>query len=172
MTKIVLLSFLILGFTLSSCEGCSRSGRQNRSTKSSRGDNSHTTRGKLIIPMVKKNGVYEIPVQINGSNMNFIFDTGASDITISTVEARFLVKQGTLSREDVLGTEQYQIADGSITEGMVINLKSIQIGSRIIYNVKASIVNNAEAPLLFGQTALSEFGKISIDYNRNEIIFE
>jgi len=63
-------------------------------------------------------GVYEIPVEINGSKMNFIFDTGATDITISATEARFLYKQGTLTREDILGTQMYQIADGSISEAV------------------------------------------------------
>jgi aspartyl protease family protein len=40
--------------------------------------------------------------------MNFIFDTGASDITISNVEAMYLYKQGKLSKR-ILGSQQYQI---------------------------------------------------------------
>lgn len=104
--------------------------------------------------------------------MEFIFDTGASDITISLTEAMFLIKQNKLSEDDVIGSEYYQIADGSVAEGTVINLRSVTIGNRTLYNVKASIVHNLEAPLLLGQSALSEFGRISIDYKRNEIVFE
>jgi aspartyl protease family protein len=52
--------------------------------------------GKTVIKMISANGVYKVPVEINGTSMNFIFDTGASDITISSTEARFLYKQGTL----------------------------------------------------------------------------
>lgn len=104
--------------------------------------------------------------------MNFIFDTGASDITISSTEAMFLYKQGTLQEEDILGTQQYQIADGSISEGTIINLRTVKIGNKTLENVRASIVHNNKAPLLFGQSALAKFGKISIDYKRNEITFE
>lgn len=122
--------------------------------------------------MTKKGGVYEVPCKINGTPMEFIFDTGASDITISLTEAMFLYKQGTLSDDDFLGTQQYQIANGAIEEGTVINLSTVEIGDRILHNVKASIIHNMEAPLLLGQSALNKHGKISIDYNRNEITFE
>ena len=173
MRPFTLLLIGILTLALCSCEGCSKSGRHHqRLQRQNKQEGSRIRSGKLTIPMKEKNGVYEIPVLINGSNMNFIFDTGASDITISAVEAMFLIKQGTLSEEDIIGVEQYQIADGSISEGTVINLKSIQLGDKKIYNVKASVVNNINAPLLFGQSALSQFGRVSIDYHNNLIIFE
>lgn len=104
--------------------------------------------------------------------MNFIFDTGASDITISEVEAVFLLRQGTLTNEDIMGTEYYRIADGSISEGTVINLKTVKIGNRTLHNVKASVIHNMQAPLLLGQSALAQFGRVSIDYDRKEIVFE
>ncbi|WP_207919043.1 retropepsin-like aspartic protease family protein [Flavobacterium sandaracinum] len=122
--------------------------------------------------MSEENGIYKIPVEINGSNMNFIFDTGASDITISATEAMFLYKQGTLQDDDILGQQQYQIADGSISEGTIINLRTVKIGNKTLENVRASVVHNNQAPLLFGQSALAQFGKVSIDYKRNEITFE
>lgn len=127
---------------------------------------------KSVVKMNKKYGVYEVPIEINGSKMFFIFDTGASDITISLTEATFLYKQGTLTGDDLLGTQQYQIADGSISEGTIINLKTVKIGNRTLANVQASVVHNMGAPLLFGQSALAQFGKVTIDYNRSEIIFE
>ena len=51
-------------------------------------------------------------------------------------------------------------------------MSTVEIGGRILRNVGASIVHNMDAPLLLGQTALREYGKISIDYTRNEITFE
>lgn len=127
--------------------------------------------GGNVISMRPDNGVYFIPITINDIAMEFIFDTGASDITISKVEAIFLYKQGKLTEDDILGTEQYQIADGSIKEGTVIILRKVQIGEKVLNNVKATVVHNNEAPLLLGQTALSRFGKISIDYEKNQIEF-
>lgn len=104
--------------------------------------------------------------------MNFIFDTGASIISISATEAMFLYKQGTLKEEDFIGNVNFQDATGAISEGTIIRLKSVKIGNKTLENVRASVVHNNEAPLLFGQSALAEFGKISIDYKKNEITFE
>ncbi len=49
---------------------------------------------------------------------------------------------------------------------------NINIGIKVLNDVEASIVHNNSAPLLFGQSALAKFGKVSIDYDRNEITFE
>ena len=167
---LVVVAFSML-FT--DCTRCSQSGRNSARHKSDRNTSvSVRSDSKTVIKMIKSNGVYKIPVEINGTSMNFIFDTGASDITISSTEARFLYKQGTLQEEDILGKQNYQIADGSITEGTVINLRTVRIGDKTLKNIKASVVHNDEAPLLLGQSALAQFGKVSIDYGRNEISFE
>jgi aspartyl protease family protein len=158
---------------------CTQSGRRQPNSNSEVHTNVQQTNspkskwnGKTVVKMNRKNGVYEVPIEINGSKMFFIFDTGASDITISLTEATFLYKQGTLTDDDFLGTQQYQIADGSISEGTIINLKTVKIGNRTLTNVQASVVHNMGAPLLFGQSALAQFGKVTIDYNRGEISFE
>lgn len=135
-------------------------------------NSSSQNRGKSVVQMRKESGVYHVPCKINGTEMEFIFDTGASNITMSLTEAQFLHKQGKLTSEDFIGTQQYQIADGSIHEGAVVVLRKVEIGSWELTNVQASIVDNRDAPLLLGQSALASFGKISIDYNRNEITFE
>lgn len=173
MKKNYLLLILLSAF-LTSCNGCSKSGKIN-----GRGNNNFTHAASNdenneanIIKMKSENGIYKIPVEINGSSMDFIFDTGASDITISDVEAVFLYKQGKLVEEDIVGSQQYQIADGSIAEGTVINLRTVKLGHRTLQNVKASVVHNSEAPLLLGQSALAQFGKVSINYEKNEITFE
>ena len=104
--------------------------------------------------------------------MEFIFDTGASDVVISLTEVLFLQKQGKLSTDDILDSVYFQIADGSINVGSVILLKTVTIGNRTLHNVRATIVPNMNAPLLLGQSVLSRFGKLSIDYTKNEITFE
>jgi aspartyl protease family protein len=122
--------------------------------------------------MEKEGGVYHVPCKINGMEMKFIFDTGASDITISLVEAMYLFKQGKLGVEDFIGIQEYQIADGSISEGTLIRLHTVEICSKKLTDVRASIVHSTQAPLLLGQSALAKFGKISLDYKKNEITFE
>ncbi|HPM90998.1 MAG TPA: retroviral-like aspartic protease family protein [Tenuifilaceae bacterium] len=119
---------------------------------------------QTVVKMEKLNGVYIMPCKVNGLSLKFIFDTGTSDVSISLTEALFMLKNGYLSEDDLIGTEYYRIANGDIEEGTNIVLKTIEIGKLKLYNVKASVVHNLSAPLLLGQTALSKLGKIEFDY--------
>lgn len=171
----IISGFLVVDFVLESCSGCSKSGINNLRNKTISTDpalNAVLNNKNNVVKMVPINGVYMVPVEINGVMMEFIFDTGASDITISATEAIFLYKQGKLSDTDIKGVREYEIADGTIAEGTVINLKRIRIGNKTLENVEASVMHNLSSPLLMGQSALSRFGKITVDYNRNEIRFD
>lgn len=115
------------------------------------------------IPFTKEGGVCKVKCAINGLPLHFIFDTGATNVSISSVEATFMAKNDFLSSSDIIGKQNYQTADGNITEGTVINLKDVKLGSLHLNNIKASVVRNQAAPLLLGQSVLSKLGKIEID---------
>lgn len=115
------------------------------------------------ISFTKEGGVCKVKCVINGLPLHFIFDTGATDVSISSVEATFMAKNDFLSSSDIIGKQNYQTADGNITEGTVINLKDVKLGSLHLNNIKASVVRNQAAPLLLGQSVLSKLGKIEID---------
>jgi len=170
------IQILIISFAFTGCSGCSKSGLKSRQAKNALPKTQTIEKVKnnpqTTVKMRKANGVYYIPALINGVEMEFIFDTGASDILISDVEAMFLLKQGKIDESHILGSQYYYIADGSIAEGTALILTSVKIGNKTLYNVKASIIHNSEAPLLLGQSALEKFGKVTIDYTRNEIILE
>lgn len=115
------------------------------------------------IPFTQESGVCKVKCSINGLPLHFIFDTGATDVSISSVEATFMAKNDFLSSSDIIGKQNYQTADGNITEGTIINLKDVKLGSLHLNNIKASVVRNQAAPLLLGQSVLSKLGKIEID---------
>ena len=115
------------------------------------------------IPFTQESGVCKVKCAINGLPLHFIFDTGAADVSISSVEATFMAKNDFLSSSDIIGKQNYQTADGNITEGTIINLKDVKLGSLHLNNIKASVVRNQAAPLLLGQSVLSKLGKIAID---------
>lgn len=122
------------------------------------------------VKMKKMSGdTYEVPCTINGLPLKFIFDTGASDVTISSVEANFMLKNNYLSKNDFRGSKKYLTADGNITEGAVICLKEVVVGDAVLRNIEASVVKNQQAPLLLGQSALKRFGSITID-NQNSLL--
>lgn len=124
------------------------------------------------IKMQEEKGVRYIPIKINGQELNFVFDTGASSICISTLEAMVLIKNGLLTEDDVLGQEGFMDATGRVSVGTKINLRTVQIGNRELNNVEATIIENPSAECLLGQTALSQFGTYKIDNTTKEIIFE
>lgn len=119
-----------------------------------------------VINMTKINGVYQVPCKVNGIPMNFIFDTGATNVSLSSTEASFLIKQGLISEDDFIGIVDYQIANGDIIEGTKINLKTIDIGGIILRNITSTIIHQQNAPLLLGQSVISKLGKYSIVENK------
>jgi aspartyl protease family protein len=147
--------------------GCSKSRQREQNIKSETRQNHASNK----IKMKKIGGVYQIPVEVNGLKLYFIFDTGASSISISAAEVSTMFKQGILSEEDILGTANFIDANGDINEGTLINLKEIRIGSKVLYNVQAGVVHNLNAPLLLGQSALERFGEISIDNKTGYVTF-
>ena len=94
------------------------------------------------IPFTKESGVTKVKCKINGLPLHFVFDTGASDVTISMVEATFMMKNGYLDKKDITGSQRYIDANGDISVGTVINLKSVQFGGLSLENVRASVVRN------------------------------
>ena len=126
----------------------------------------HTT-----VKMRKENGVYLVPIEVNGLNLDFVFDTGASSISISLAEARVMARQGKITEDDILGQARFADANGDVSVGMVIQLRTVKIGDIVLENVKATVVDNLQAPLLLGQTALAKFGKVTIDYEHDTIEF-
>lgn len=117
-------------------------------------------------------GTYEIPCSVNGLPLKMIFDTGASDVTISSVEASFMLKNGYLSDSDVKGKKHYMTASGDIHEGTILRLKEVKLGDAVLKNIEASVVHSQKAPLLLGQSVLEKFGTITIDNVNSKLLIK
>lgn len=117
-------------------------------------------------------GTYEVPCSVNGLPLKMIFDTGASDVTISSVEASFMLKNGYLTDNDVKGKTHYMTASGDIHEGTVLRLKEVKIGDATLKNIEASVVHSQKAPLLLGQSVLEKFGTITIDNVNSKLLIK
>lgn len=125
---------------------------------------------EIIVPFRNENGVKYVAVKVNGVGFEMIFDTGCSGALISVAEANYLYQKGKLTQDDILGTAQSQIADGSVVENMVVNLKEVVINDQILCpNVKATVSANINAPLLLGNEILDRLATIKID-NENETL--
>lgn len=121
---------------------------------------------QVTIQMEKEGGVYKVPCTVNGVKMKFIFDTGAATVSMSQTMAQFLLDGDYLSETDIRGTGKSVLADGSIVNHATIILRDVEIGGMHIHNIDATVIEGQNAPLLLGQTAISELGRVTIDGNR------
>lgn len=94
---------------------------------------------------------------------NFVFNTGASTISLSAGFANELIRQGKLSQNDYVGQANTKIADGTIQEVVIVNIKDVEIGGLHLKDVRATIKEQQNAPLLLGQSAIQKLGRITKD---------
>lgn len=116
-----------------------------------------------VIPMEYANGVYKVPCTINGARMKMIFDTGASNVSLSLSMAQYLYENDYIVDADFGEMGKSQTADGRIVDHITVNLRDFEIGGLHIENVKAIVTANQEAPLLMGQSVIQRLGKVTID---------
>ena len=134
--------------------------------------NNKTQTNKVAIKLKKEDsGIYTVPCKVNGLSLRFIFDTGATNVSISNSEAIFMLKNGYLDPSDIVGNQRFTTASGDIIEGTKIIIRKIEIGGMILQNVEASVVHSTNAPLLLGQSVLRRLGTFEIDYNSSSLFF-
>jgi len=155
---------------------------------------SRIPRGKWAINLNETGKVFEIKgVITNGVHLlskDFIFDTGASYVSLPWSTVVELINQKIITSKDFQGDISLQTASGDIMEGKKFIIKEIyfdlvnekgEIEKVSIYNVDA-VVNSSEteriksalglseSPTLLGQSALRKFEKFEIDYTQNLLI--
>jgi len=118
---------------------------------------------QVRIKMKNENGVYTTPCTVNGLRLRFIFDTGASNVSISLSEAIFMLKNGYLNEEDLKGASYSQLANGEVISNTSVIIKELEIAGIVLNNVEAIIIHDLSAPLLLGQSAIQRLGKFQID---------
>lgn len=126
----------------------------------------------ISVPFKERGGVKYVDVSVNGFGFEMIFDTGCSGTLISVLEANYLYQKGYLTENDYLSNSQSQIADGSIVENMVFNIKELIIDGKIrCTDVKATVSANTNAPLLLGNEVLDRVASYTIDNENQKINF-
>ena len=106
--------------------------------------------------------------------MNMIYDTGCSGVSLSLNEVQTLLKNGKLGLDDILNSSYSTIADGSIVENGMINIKRIEIGGEegiVLENIQAAVALNQIAPILLGNSVLDELASVEVDNIGKVIIF-
>ncbi len=115
-------------------------------------------------------GTYRIPVLINGAiDLRFTIDSGASDVSIPADIVAKLVQSGTVTRQDFIGRQTFELADGSTIPSALFRIRSLKVGDLELRNVTASLANAKSEPLL-GQSFLSRLSSWSIDNQHHALV--
>ena len=145
-----------------------------------------------VVKMKRRSGVYVLPCEVNGVKRDFIFDTGAANTSLSQEFVNELLAKKRLLQTDFTGAIQTRNASGSVDNNTTVNIRSLKVGNRMIYNLRAIIAVGQKAPLLLGLNAIDMLGEWTMkkdllvlhDYNNpviehpvitepsNEILFE
>jgi len=128
------------------------------------------------IPLQLSGNSYTVPVLINGSIwLDFVIDTGASDVSIPSDVATTLMRTGTITKEDIGDELSYGLANGETVKKTEFRIHSLQIGKGdnavIKQNVTGSI-GGPHASLLLGQSFLRLFGSTTIDHVNSVLIVD
>ena len=119
------------------------------------------------VPLQRQGRNYVVPVLINNTiTLNFIVDSGASDVSIPGDVVGKLLRTGTLSDDDFIGKQTYLLADGTRAPSLTFRIRSLTVGDRLVENVIGNVAPGKGLPLL-GQSFFSHFSSWSID-NANQ----
>lgn len=122
------------------------------------------------IRLQKHVGGYLVSGRVNGAvTVNFVLDTGATDVLIPDEVAQALTRAGKLDRSDHIGTQVYVLADGSRVPSKRVRLRELTVGGQTVTDVTASI-GRARSPALLGQSFLSKFPSWTLDNERHVLV--
>jgi len=126
--------------------------------------------GTDTVKLEQIGGRFVVPAQVNGGiTLNFVLDTGASDVAIPADVVQMLTRAGTVSSRDFTGTKTYELADGSKLPGEAFTLHELSVGNHTIKNVAAHVAP-VQGHLLLGQSFLSQLPAWMIDYKRHALV--
>lgn len=126
--------------------------------------------GSQEIKIERRGDTYRVPVRINQTiTLPFLLDTGASDLVIPADVALTLIRAGALNSGDFVGKDRYRLANGSEEVSDLVVIREVQVGDYAVRNVPATISPPQGEPIL-GQSFLSKFGAVTLDYKRLVLI--
>jgi clan AA aspartic protease (TIGR02281 family) len=126
--------------------------------------------GSGEVKIEKRGDTYQVRVRINDTiTLPFLLDTGASDLVIPADVALTLIRAGALRSGDFIGKDRYRLANGSEEVSDLVVIREVQVGDYAVRNVTATISPPQGQPLL-GQSFLSKFGTVTLDYKRLVLI--
>ena len=127
-------------------------------------------RPEQVVAVEPHAGAFVVPVVLNDVlTAKFIVDSGAADVSITEDMVSALMKSGTMTGADLLGSKTYMLADGTMHQGKIYRMASLRIGGMVMEDVTVRIAA-ANSSLLLGQSFLRRLKSWSMDNARQVMI--
>ena len=118
-------------------------------------DSTPSQDGSLDIPR-SSDGHFYADVDVNGTKLHMLVDTGATEIALSREDARNAGIATSIGMNDVVGRG----ADGSV-HGEVVTVDRMSLGNSKAEAMPAIVLNSGDQSLL-GQSFLAKFASVEI----------
>jgi len=142
------------------------------SAQSPPADGAESRSREVRVLLASKGGILVAPAVINNSiKLDFIVDSGASDVSIPAELYSTMVRSGAITDADITGSRQYVNASGETSKATTFILRSLKVGNVEVSRVEASVAP-FKAPLLLGESFLRRFKSWSIDNARQELVLQ
>lgn len=112
--------------------------------------------GRIEIPR-QRDGHYYLAVDIDGTEIDFVVDTGATDMVLSTRDAT----RAGIDVDALAYTQTAYTANGPV-QSAPVRLGEVRIGDIVDHNVWASVNGGDLGVSLLGMTYLERFARIEI----------
>ena len=127
----------------------------SETTGTSNSDRAPSNDGALDIPR-SPDGHFYADVDVNGTKLHMLIDTGATVIALSREDARSAGIATSIGMPEVVG----EGADGSI-HGEIVTIDRLSLGTAKAEAMPAIVLNNGSQSLL-GQAFLAKFASVEI----------
>lgn len=117
--------------------------------------------GVVYLSRNARSGHFHVDALVNGTVVSFLVDTGASDVALSSDDARRLGFDVNKLNYNV----PYQTANG-VTMAAPVTLDEIKMGDIVVRNVRASIGRGDMNMSLLGMSFLNQIGSIEVKGDR------
>ena len=125
----------------------------------------------IVFKEAPQTGTYISTCIIVGYNEEFAYDKGA-DASISLEKAMDLLKWGAISKEDFVGNPEEILANNTIANRAIINIKEINIANKKVENVKLKVNYKLKYGLVFGDRLMKKFGKYTYNTKTLKLTIE
>ncbi len=104
-----------------------------------------------------QNGHFTVNALVNGANVQFLLDTGASEVVLTPQDA----KNAGIDISNLAFSSIVQTANGN-TSTAPVTLDQVQVGNIVLQNVEASVSQGGLDTSLLGMSFLTRLGSYSV----------